>query len=104
MTGLFWMLRSERNFQLEVFALLINIFLIVSLKLSSLDAALIYIVCFAVLSVEILNTAIEKICDIINPEFDERIKFIKDIAAGAVLLLAFCSVIVGILIYSKYIF
>ena len=54
------MLKSERNFQIEVFALLINLFLIVFLKLNTVDAAIILIVSFAVLSLEILNTAIEK--------------------------------------------
>ncbi|WP_238555087.1 diacylglycerol kinase family protein [Chryseobacterium sp. P1-3] len=56
------------------------------------------------LSAEIFNTAIERICDIIQPDFDKRIGFIKDIAAGAVVLMAIVSVIVGILVYWKYIF
>lgn len=98
------MLRTERNFQIEVFALIINLFLIVFLQLSQYDAAVILMSCFAVLSAEILNTAIEKICDIIQPEYDERIKFVKDISAGAVLILAISSVFVGVLVYSKYFF
>lgn len=98
------MLRSERNFQLEVFAFFINIFLIFYLKLSSFDAILILIVCFGVLAAEIFNTAIEKICDIIQPEFDKRIGFIKDVSAGAVTLMAILSMIVGVLVYWKYIF
>lgn len=98
------MLKSERNFRLEVLALLINIFLIFYLKLSDVDTALILIVSFGVLGFEILNTAIEKICDIIQPEFDRRIGFIKDISAGAVILMAILSVLVGILVYGKYIF
>lgn len=102
--GLVWMLKSERNFQLEIFALLINLFLIVYLRLSAIDTALILIVCFAVLSLEIVNTCIEKVCDVIQPEFDVRIKIIKDSAAGAVLLMAIASVFVGILIYWKYVF
>ncbi|WP_144282939.1 diacylglycerol kinase family protein [Chryseobacterium echinoideorum] len=102
--GVFFMIRSERNFQLELLALFINLFLIFYLKLSSLDAILILMVSFGVLSAEIFNTAIEKICDIIQPEFDKRIGFIKDIAAGAVILTAILSVIVGILVYWKYIF
>ena len=104
LSGIVWMLRSERNFQLEIFALLINVFLIVFLKLNYFDAALIMIVCFAVLSLEILNTAAEKICDVVQPEFDERIKIIKDISAGAVAFMSFGAVIVGILVYWKYIF
>jgi len=102
--GIFVMFRSERNFQLEVIALLINIFLIFYLKLSTIDTVLVLIVSFGVLSAEIFNTAIEKICDIIQPEFDKRIGFIKDISAGAVTLMAVASVIVGILVYWKYIF
>lgn len=102
--GVIWMLKSERNFQIEIFALLVNFFLIVYLRLSAIDTALILIVCFAVLSLEIINTCIEKVCDIIQPGFDERIKIIKDSAAGAVLLMAIASVFVGILIYWKYFF
>lgn len=102
--GVIWMLKSERNFQLEVLAFVINLFLIVLLKLDAFDAALIVLVCFAVLSLEILNTCVEKICDIIQPEFDERIKIIKDIAAASVVLMAVASVAVGVLVYWKYIF
>ena len=102
--GILQMLRSERNFQLEILALLINIFLIVYLKLSPEHAAIIFLVCFAVLSAEMLNTAIEKICDFVHPDFSERIGLIKDFSAGAVLLLAFVSVIIGLLIYPQYIF
>lgn len=102
--GIFMMIKSERNFQLESGAFLINLFLIFYLHLSTPDAVLILLVSSGVLAAEIFNTAIEKICDIIRPEFDPRIGFIKDIAAGAVLLMALTSVITGILIYWKYIF
>ena len=103
-SGVLWMLKSERNFQIEVFALLINLFLIVILKVSSVDAAIIIAVSFTVLGLEILNTCVEKICDIIQPDFDQRIKIIKDMAAGSVFLMAMASVVVGVLIYSKYLF
>lgn len=52
-----------------------------------------------VLAVEGLNTAVEKICDFIHPEYHERIGFIKDIAGGAVLFAAMASIAVGLLIY-----
>ena len=41
--GLFWMLKTERNFQLEVLALVINLFLIVYFQLNSIDAVLIFL-------------------------------------------------------------
>ena len=102
--GIVWMLKSEKNFQLEILALLINLFLIVYLQVNSTDTAIIIIVCFSVLSLEILNNCVEKICDMIQPEYDERIKIIKDIAAASVLLMAIASVFVGILVYYKYLF
>jgi diacylglycerol kinase (ATP) len=52
-----------------------------------------------VLAIEGLNTAVEKIADFIHPEFHEKIGFIKDIAAGAVLFAATAVVIVLCIIY-----
>lgn len=98
------MLKSERNFQLEVFALIINLFLIVYFKLNSTDVALILVVCFLVLIAETINTAIEKICDFVEPNFNKKIGLIKDIAAGSVILATLLSIIVGVLVYSKYFF
>ncbi|NIF04667.1 diacylglycerol kinase family protein [Chryseobacterium sp. Tr-659] len=102
--GVWVMIKTERNFQIELLAFVINIFLIFYFRLNAMDTALILIVSFAVLSAEIFNTAIEKICDIIQPDFDKRIGFIKDIAAGAVVLMAIAAATVGILVYRKYIF
>ena len=52
-----------------------------------------------VLSIESLNTAVEKIADFIHPEFHNRIGFIKDIAAGGVMFAALAAFAVGLLIY-----
>ncbi|MGO4819303.1 diacylglycerol kinase family protein [Flavobacterium sp. W22_SRS_FP1] len=52
-----------------------------------------------VMSIEGLNTAVEKIADFIHPNYDEKIGFIKDIAAGAVLFAAITAVIIGLIIY-----
>ncbi len=52
-----------------------------------------------VLSIEGLNTAVEKIADFIHPEFHDRIGFIKDIAAGAVFFAAITAIAIGCIIY-----
>ncbi|MBP6557010.1 MAG: diacylglycerol kinase family protein [Flavobacterium sp.] len=52
-----------------------------------------------VLGIESLNTAVEKIADFVHPEFHDRIGFIKDIAAGAVLFAAIAAIAIGLLIY-----
>ncbi len=57
-----------------------------------------------VLSIEGLNTAIEKISDFIHPDFHPRIGFIKDISAGAVLFAAFAAIAIGLIIYLPRIF
>lgn len=58
-----------------------------------------------ILSIEGLNTAVEKIADFIHPEFHERIGFIKDIAAGAVFFAAMTAIAIGLMIYiPKFIY
>lgn len=101
--GVVCILKSERNFQYEIFALLINLFLIIYFQLNTTDSALILIVCFLVLIAETFNTAIEKLCDFIEPNYDKKIGIIKDMVAGAVILATLLSIIIGVLVYSKYI-
>ncbi len=52
-----------------------------------------------VISIEGLNTAVEKVADFIHPEFHHRIGFIKDIAAGAVFFAALTAIAIGLMIY-----
>lgn len=60
------------------------------------------VLCFIlVISLELINTAIEKLCDWIEPGVHKRVRMIKDIAAGAVLWSALGSVVVfGILVFG----
>ena len=57
-----------------------------------------------VVGIEGANTAIEKICDFIHPDFDERIGFIKAVSAGAVMLVSIGAIIVGLIIYLPKVF
>ncbi|WP_312822066.1 diacylglycerol kinase [Epilithonimonas sp.] len=100
--GLIWILRNERNFQIEVFGLMINLFLIVFFGLNPFETCMILITSFVVLITESVNTCIEKICDYIQSEFDQRIGIIKDLSGGAVLLSVIVSIGVGALIYWPY--
>lgn len=59
--------------------------------------ALVVIVVCLVLAVELFNTALEHLADIVQPQPDPRIKLAKDCAAGAVLLLSVGAVVVGLL-------
>lgn len=52
-----------------------------------------------VLSIEGLNTAVEKLSDFIHPEYHKKIGFIKDISAGAVFFAAMTAIAIGLIIY-----
>lgn len=52
-----------------------------------------------VLSIEGLNTAVEKIADFIHPNYHEKIGFIKDIAAGSVFFAALTAIAIILIIY-----
>ena len=53
---------------------------------------------------EILNTCIEKLCDLYTTERNEKIKFIKDLGAGGVLFASMIALSVGILIFIHHLF
>lgn len=52
---------------------------------------------------EAVNTAIEKLVDMVSPGFDPRAGAVKDMAAGAVLLATVAAVIIGILVFLPYV-
>ena len=51
---------------------------------------------------ELINTAIEYVCDLVSPEHDERVKRAKDIGAGAVLICAMGAALIGVLTFWPY--
>ena len=100
--GIGIMILSERNFQIHLLALFINLLLIIVLQFNSADAAVIIIVSVIVLITEMFNTCVEKICDFIHPEFDLNLGKIKDISAGAVLVASMGALVTAVLMYGKY--
>jgi len=57
-----------------------------------------------VISLELLNTAIEKMLDLLHPAKHDSVKFIKDVSAAAVLISSLAAVIVGLIIFSHHFF
>lgn len=56
-----------------------------------------------VLSFEAMNTAVEFLSDVVQPGYHEGIRKVKDIAAGAVLIIAIISAIIGLIIFTPHI-
>ncbi|HTH30540.1 MAG TPA: diacylglycerol kinase family protein, partial [Lacibacter sp.] len=68
-------------------------------NLSAVEWTIIILCIVLVISFELINTAIEELCNMIHPEQHPVIKKIKDISAGAVLLAATGSVIAALIIF-----
>jgi diacylglycerol kinase len=100
---------KERNFKIQLLAALIAIVLGFILKISCGEWVSICICIGFVLVLEMTNTVIEQTIDLLHPDWNEKAGRIKDISAGAVLLAAITSAVVGgmifvpkiILIYSE---
>jgi undecaprenol kinase len=72
------------------------IILMCSMLRVSLFELFIIIICSAMLmALEMLNTSIEMICDLVDPNYNPQIKMIKDICAGAVLLFTIACLLIG---------
>lgn len=59
----------------------------------------IFIIASLVLILELINTSLESITDIVSPEIHPKAKIAKDVAAAAVLIASFFSVIIGLFIF-----
>ena len=69
------------------------------MKIDFVSFLIIVICTFIVLALELVNTSIESIVDLVSPEWSLLAKHAKDCAAGAVLLVSIMSVVAGLLIY-----
>lgn len=100
--GLHIVWREEVNFRIETGIAIVVIFLGVCLNFSINEWVIIVICIGAVLAAEMLNTAIEDLCDKVEPNTDSMIGKIKDIMGGFVLLISLCTAIIGIFIVLSH--
>lgn len=97
--GIFAAVKTQRNFRVHLPAALAVTVAGFLLKLNPTEWALILLTVGLVLSLELVNTAIESLVDLVSPGYDKKAGRIKDIAAGAVLIAAVVSVIIGLIIF-----
>ena len=76
----------------------------VVLQISGVEWLFIAGCCMLVLALELLNTAIENLCDIVTEEYHPIVKIVKDTSAGAVLIVALGSLLTGLIIFLPKIF
>lgn len=91
--------RSRRNFIIEILFGFMALGLGLALELDALRIGLILLTIVLVIGLEILNTAIESLLEIVHPDFSPAVRRVKDLSAAAVLIAAVGALALGALLF-----
>lgn len=100
--GLFYVVRSQRNFRIHLTAGALAAALAVLLALRPLEWAVLVTMITLVLTCEMFNTVVEAAVDLASPGYHPLAKVAKDVAAGAVLVTALGAVVVGLFLFLPH--
>jgi diacylglycerol kinase len=98
-SGIGFMLKAEHNFRIHILVFFLAVIAGLLLRITPLKWIMVLVVSGMVLSAECFNSAIEYLSDEVSPEFNDRIKKVKDIAAAGVLITAIIAVATGLIIF-----
>jgi diacylglycerol kinase len=96
--------RTERNGKIHLAISIFVVILSTLLKISATEWMFVLMSIAIVIVSEMLNTAVEKVCDLISKTDHPEIKMIKDISAGAVLFASIMSIFIGCIIFLPKLF
>lgn len=97
--GLKILFSTQHNARIHGFCAIIAIVLGLYFSISNIEWIAITISIGMVIAAEAFNSSIETLCNAISPEYNHQIKAIKDLAAGAVLVVAIMALTIGLLIF-----
>ncbi len=100
--GLAHAFQSEHSFRIHTVAVAVVTLLMLVLRVSARDAALLILVMSVILVLEITNTVIERLVGILEPRIHPYIGTIKDLMAGAVLITSIGGILIGFFILGPY--
>lgn len=101
-SGFLYCLAHERNMKIHIFIAVTALFFAWYFTLNAIEFIVLVLTIGFVLFAEMINTALEIFTDLVSPGYHPLAGIIKNVAAGAVLLTAFISLVVGcILFYPK---
>ncbi len=89
----------QRNMRIHIVFAVVALVLCWALRCTPVEWAVVIAMIGAVLAAEIINSALESVVDLCSPDYHELARRAKDMAAGAVLVLAIASVAVGAVIF-----
>ncbi|MBM7584719.1 undecaprenol kinase [Bacillus pakistanensis] len=87
------------NIRFHVLVAVLTIFLGFTLKVTPTEWLILLLTMFVMISLELVNTAIERTVDLVTDDFKPLAKQAKDVAAGAVLIFSIGSIIIGVIIF-----
>ena len=97
--GILYTLKHERNMVIHFLVMTLVIIAGIVFKITFVEWGVCFVLFALVLSLELMNTALENVVDLVTEEKKAKAKIAKDAAAGAVLVSAIFSVIIGISIF-----
>ena len=98
--GIIQAMKTERNVKIHITIMILVIIAGIVLKISKIEWIICIILFGLVIGGEMFNSAIETVVDIAMPDINPKAKFAKDAAAGAVLVFAIASAIIGFMIFG----
>lgn len=93
---------AERNFRFHSLAAVLVVSLGFILNITTTEWLFVVLAIGLVITAEALNTAIEKLVDMVSPEKNTNAGWVKDVSAGAVLLASICALIIGLLVFVPH--
>ena len=100
--GLVIALKEEFNFRVHVVLAALAIFLGVYFDLNTSEWLFVVAAIGLVITAELFNTALEELCDMLNPIHDPHVAKIKDLSASAVLTASFAALIIGLTVFLPH--
>jgi len=97
--GIFFAFKTQHNTWIHSLAIVVVVIAGFIFKLDAREWGLVVLAMGLVLAAEMINTAIEWLVDLVSPGYSEKAGLIKDVAAGAVLVAAVISVIIGAIVF-----
>jgi diacylglycerol kinase len=97
--GMAYFFANDRNGKIHLAITVAVVATSIALQVSTVEWMIVLLCVALVIGLEMLNSALEKLCDLVEPNYHPTIKVIKDVSAAAVVLAAIISVIIGIIIY-----
>ena len=97
-------IKEEQNMKIHITIMILVIIFGIMLKINTIEWIICILLFGLVISMELINTAIENTVNLITKEKNQQAKIAKDVAAGAVLVSAIASAIIGLIIFIPKIF